>query len=294
MTKPKTFTNVKLLKKFFTFIFGIIFICLLMVLLEAIIGDFLWNLFSGNYISNFEFLGSFIQLLIPSIVIFFAWFALFRPSTKGIELLERKLGFDFLTFPEDFFYRENNILEKRKCRYLVFYRGDHVVEIFGNNFMNISSIFSNHIFSIGKIDIFLYKTSWIFLFVIMIIDSIYKTVVVTPVFDLGVRLLYEVCLVLLILLILAYLAYMTWRRNIIEHSRISPSPIFHGKFISSRLPTDKVSCIFICPIKRFSEFDQERAESLRDSFLRFKMQENIHNGSKINMNQLKKWARETA
>lgn len=279
----------KSIKILFIIMLGLITVCFLVVILEAMIGDFLWHLFSGDYINNFEFLGSFIQLFIPTIVIFFCWLVLFRPpvigSLEGMGLLTRQLGFDFLTFPEDLFYREKNIFEKRKCRYLLFYRDPHGVRIVGNDFLNLDSFFSEHILSIGKIDIFLYKFAWIGLLAIIIIDSIFNTVITSPIFGIGVgfHLIYETCLVALILALSAYLSYMTWRKYIIK-SRIEPSPIFHGKFISSRLS----GCIFICPFERFSEFDQKRAEHLRDSFIR--NSGSIYNGKVIDLNRLKEWA----
>lgn len=283
----------KSIKILFMIMLSLITVCFLVVILEAMIGDFLWHLFSGDYINNFEFLGSFIQLFIPTVVIFFCWLALFRPSViglfEGTRLFSKGLGFSFLAFPEDFFYREKNIFEKRKCRYLIFFRDPHGVRIFGNDFLNLDSFFSDHILSIGKTDIFLYKFAWIGLLAIIIIDSIFNTVITSPIFGIGVRfhLIHEMCLVALILALSAYLSYMTWRKYIIDHSSIEPRSIFHGKFISSCLSTVHTECIFICPFERFNEFDQKRAEHLRDSFIR--NSGSIYNGKVIDLDRLKEW-----
>lgn len=283
----------KSIKILFIIMLGLIIVCFLVVILEAMIGDFLWHLFSGDYINNFEFLGSFIQLFVPTIVIFFCYLALFRPSVIGFEegtgLFSKGLGFSFLAFPEDLFYREKNIFEKRKCRYLIFYRDPHCVRIFGNDFLNLDSFFSDHILSIGKTDIFLYKALWIILIAIIIIDSLFNTAVTTPVFEIGMRLMYEICLIALILALSAYLSYMTWRKYIIDHSSAIPKPIFHGKFISLHLSTaHTTNCIFICPFERFNEFDKKRAERLCDSFLR--NSGSIYNGKVIDLDRLKEWA----
>ena len=291
MGKLTTATKFKLIKTLLTTIFVIIIVCFLMVLFQAVIGDVLWKLISGYYMSDLPFLTSLIQVFIPAILIFFFWQALFHPSVTG-SLLTRRLGFDFLMFPEDFFYKEKNILETRKCRYLIFYRGPYVVRILGNDFINLDSIFSDHLLSVGKTDIFLYKTLWFVLFAIMIVGSLFlfNATIDPPIFGLGARLVYKMCLIFFIIMISGYLSYMTWRKYILDHSHSNPGLIFRGKFLSLHLP-NAASCIFICPFDRFGEFNQKRAESLCESFLKFRS-ENINNSRAINIEQLKKWADE--
>ncbi|OGX21270.1 MAG: hypothetical protein A2Y04_02545 [Omnitrophica WOR_2 bacterium GWC2_45_7] len=275
------------------FVFGLFIVCDLVIIFEAMIGDFLWHLFSGDFISSFDFLGSFIQLLIPTIIIFLCWLVLNRPSflgsSEGMELFKKELGFNFLAFPEDYFYRERNILERRKCRYLIFFRGQFVVEKLGNKFISLCSIFTDQILSIGNIDIFLYKSAWISLFAIMIIDSISNTAITTPIFSIGTgSLIYEMCLVALILILSAYLSHMVWRKYIVDHSRFDSGTIFRRRFLSLQLSAHHPDCIFICPIERFSEFDQKRAEHLCESFI--KNSNSIYNGKVINLDYLKEWA----
>ncbi len=257
----------------------------------------MWELISGNYIRSLAFLSSLIQILIPTALIFFFWssffsHALLYPSATG-SLFTRRLGFDFLMFPEDFFYKEKHTSEKYEGRYIVFYRDPHCVRILGNDFLNLDSFFSDHILSIGETDFFLYKTLWFVLSVIMLIGTLFNTTIDPSIFGIGTRLVYKMWLIFFIILISGYLSYMTWRKYILDSSyNFIPIPrlIFRRKFISLHLPSTR--CIFICPLERFGEFDRERAKYLYESFLQFQNSESVYKGNTIDEVRLKKWASE--
>ena len=71
MGKLTTATKFKLIKTLLTTIFVIIIVYFLMALFQAVIGDVLWKLISGYYMSDLPFLTSLIQVFIPAILIFF-------------------------------------------------------------------------------------------------------------------------------------------------------------------------------------------------------------------------------
>lgn len=294
MTKPAKPTIFRLIKTLIIFIFVLIIISFVVVLCEGIIGDFLWKLFSGEYIANFNFWASFIQLSISTVVILFFWIGTFRLSSVGAyfdsKLLQKHIGFEFLQFPEDFFFGEEYLTEKRKARYLVFYRFPYVIQILGNKFINISSIFSDHVLSIGKIDIFLYRACWAVLFGTLVIGSLFKNAITIMNFRIGIRLAYEMIIILSIFVLSWYLGYMMARRSIAERDRFAPGLILRNKYISLHLPANNISCIYICPVERIGEFDQKRAEHLCASFIRVKELKNIYNGKQINADLLKEWA----